>query len=115
MLDDYTKVCAVVPMKGRKAGMTLLRDFVTRVETQLGDTVRFIRSDNGPEYHLLDGADEPLNGAIELWVVSGRDLMYDSLGSIPIVRRVTDELGVVVGASSSRCWMTIPKCAQWCP
>jgi transposase InsO family protein len=50
MLDDYSKVCAVVPMKGRKHALGLLREFVLRLETQLGETVRFIRSDNGPEF-----------------------------------------------------------------
>ena len=50
ILDDYSKTCAVVPMKGRKPAMGLLADFVTRLETQLGEKVRFIRSDNGPEF-----------------------------------------------------------------
>lgn len=50
MLDDYSKACAVVPMKGRKPAMGLLGDFVTRLETQFGQAVRFIRSDNAPEF-----------------------------------------------------------------
>lgn len=49
MLNEHSTVCAVVPMKGRKPVMGLLKDFVARIETQLGERVRFIRSDNGPE------------------------------------------------------------------
>jgi transposase InsO family protein len=54
LLDDYSKTCAVVPMKGRKPTLGIMKDFVSRLETQLEQKVRFIRSDNGPE--LVGGA-----------------------------------------------------------
>lgn len=54
LLDDYSKTCAVVPMKGRKATLDIMKEFIAKLETQLGEKVRFIRSDNGPE--LVSGA-----------------------------------------------------------
>ena len=41
-------------MKGRKATLDIMKEFVAKLETQLGEKVRFIRSDNGPE--LVSGA-----------------------------------------------------------
>jgi transposase InsO family protein len=49
MRDDYSKICAVVPMKGRVGAMPALKAFVALLERQTGCQTRFVRSDNGPE------------------------------------------------------------------
>jgi transposase InsO family protein len=54
ILDDYSKVCALVPMAGKKPSFEALRTFVAKVERQLGQKVRFIRSDNGMEFDKGD-------------------------------------------------------------
>lgn len=95
MLDDHSKVCAVVPMKGRKPGMGLLKEFVTRIETQLGSKVRFIRSDNGTEFvshaanewytakgiiHQLSPRYTPeLNGTIERFIRTVKEMIGSML------------------------------------
>jgi hypothetical protein len=46
MMEDYLKVCAVIPIAGRKPSLEALQAFVAKIERQLGEKVRF-RSDNG--------------------------------------------------------------------
>ena len=45
MIDDFSNVCGIVPMPGRKPALEVLKDFVVKVERQLGEKVRFIRTD----------------------------------------------------------------------
>jgi transposase InsO family protein len=54
ILDDYSKVCALVPMAGKKPSFEALRTFVANVERQLEQKVRSIRSDNGMEFEKGD-------------------------------------------------------------
>lgn len=95
MLDDYSKTCAVVPMKGRKPAMGLLEDFFVRLEKQFGETVHFIRSDNGPEFvsqaavdwckargiiHQVSPRYRPeLNGTIERFIRTVKEMIGSML------------------------------------
>ncbi|KAI5449158.1 hypothetical protein NCC49_005245 [Naganishia albida] len=106
MLDDYSKVCAVVPMKGRKPVMGLLKEFVARIETQLGERVRFIWSDNGPELvseaakewyasrgiiHQLSLRYRPeLNGTSERYIRTVKDMIGSMLDDSTLGHEVWD-------------------------
>jgi transposase InsO family protein len=50
MIDDFSNVGGILPMVGRKHALEALKDFVVKVERQLGEKVRFIRADNGTEF-----------------------------------------------------------------
>jgi transposase InsO family protein len=50
MMDDFSKICGLVPMIGKAASFEELKSFTKLVERQLGEKVRFIRSDNGGEF-----------------------------------------------------------------
>ena len=49
MLNVSSRVCAIVAMKCRKPTLGLSKKFVSRLETELEETMRFIRPDNDPE------------------------------------------------------------------
>ncbi len=50
MIDDHSKACAIIPKSGKKPALEALQVFIAKVERQLGEKVRFIRSDNGVEF-----------------------------------------------------------------
>jgi transposase InsO family protein len=50
MIDDYSRVCSIVPMIGKTQAFKALQAFIAKIERQLGQKVRFIRSDNGGEF-----------------------------------------------------------------
>jgi hypothetical protein len=50
MIDDFSNVCGIVPMVGRESALEGLKDFVVNVKGQLGEKIRFIRTDNGMEF-----------------------------------------------------------------
>lgn len=96
ILDDYSKTCAIVPMKGRKSALGLLKEFVARLETQLGQTVRFIRSDNGPE---LVGANEWYQSKGIIHQVSSR-YSPELHGTIErVIHTVKDMIGAMLNDS----------------
>ena len=91
MIDDYSKACAIIPMIGRKPAFEALQAFVAKVERQLGEKVRFIRSDNGVEfvkgeanewYHkkgIIHQVSTPytpeLNGTIERFMRTSKEMI----------------------------------------
>jgi hypothetical protein len=50
IIDDFSNVCGIVPMVGGKPALEALKDFVVKVERQLGEKVRFTRTDSGTEF-----------------------------------------------------------------
>jgi transposase InsO family protein len=91
MIDDFSNVCGIVPMVGRKPALEALKDFVVKVERQLGEKVRFIRTDNGTEFvkaeaeqwyrkkgiiHQLTTPYTPeLNGTIERFMRTAKEMI----------------------------------------
>jgi transposase InsO family protein len=81
IIDDFSNVCGTVPMAARKPALEALKDFIVKVERQLGEKIRFIRTDNGTEfvkgeaeqwycrkgmiYQLITPYTPELNGTIE--------------------------------------------------
>jgi hypothetical protein len=49
MKDDFSGISEVVPTKGRKSTVLALKNFIAQLERQTGKSVRFVRTDNGPE------------------------------------------------------------------
>jgi hypothetical protein len=59
MIDDFSNVCGIVPMVGRKPALEALQDFVVKVERQLGERGCFIRTDNHTEFVKGEGTMVP--------------------------------------------------------
>jgi transposase InsO family protein len=91
MMDDHSKVCALVPMVGKRPSFEALKVFVAKIERQLGEKVRFVRSDNGMEFdkneaqqwyqqqgiiHQLSTVYTPeLNGTIERFMRTTKEMI----------------------------------------
>ena len=50
VIDDYSKACAIIPMSAKSSAFEYIRLTVAKLERQLGNKVRFIRSDGGTEF-----------------------------------------------------------------
>jgi hypothetical protein len=89
--DDFSKMCGIVPIVGRKLALEALKDFLVKVERQLGEKVLFIRTDNDTEFvkaeaeqwyrkkeiiHQLTTPYTPeLNGIIECFMRTAKEMI----------------------------------------
>lgn len=91
MLDDYSKICSIMPMVGKISAFDKVCEFVATLERQVGERVRFIRSDNGGEFtsnvaeewyrktgiiHQISTPYTPeLNGTIERFMRTSKEML----------------------------------------
>ena len=106
MIDDYSKVMSVVPTKTKGEAFIHLKAFIQRLERQLGEKVRFIRSDGGGEFdsgparfwytqtgiqHQITPHYTPeLNGVVERANRTVKEMIYAMVGGTPMGHSVWD-------------------------
>ncbi|XP_065859400.1 retrovirus-related Pol polyprotein from transposon RE1 isoform X1 [Euphorbia lathyris] len=54
IVDDFTRFTWAVMVKLKSEVSDVIKHFVAMVQTQFGKTIKVIRSDNGPEFYMVD-------------------------------------------------------------
>lgn len=52
VINDFSRYCCIFLMKNESETSTLIKYFVTFIQTQLNTTIKTIIFDNGPTFHL---------------------------------------------------------------
>jgi len=55
IVDDYSRYTWIFPLKQKSEVVKILENFVIfKIQTQLGTTIKVIRSDNGTEFFMTN-------------------------------------------------------------